>query len=64
MPKAGRHSPGVHIGYLVASDRYVAAVSNRHPAFLSMAMPAIAEIATRWVSNGTATGRGGATCPA
>jgi len=46
--------PGLRIGYLVAPDRYVAAVANRHLVSNWMATPAIAEIATRWVSNGTA----------
>jgi DNA-binding transcriptional MocR family regulator len=46
--------PGLRIGYLVAPDRYVAAVANRHLVSNWMATPAIAEIATRWVSDGTA----------
>ncbi|SOC45914.1 GntR family transcriptional regulator [Rhizobium subbaraonis] len=46
--------PGLRIGYLVAPDRFVAAVANRHLVSNWMATPAIAEIATRWVSNGTA----------
>lgn len=46
--------PGLRIGYLVAPDRYVAAVANRHLVSNWMATPAIAEIATRWVSKGTA----------
>lgn len=46
--------PGLRIGYLVAPDRYVAAVANRHLVLNWMATPAIAEIATRWVSDGTA----------
>ncbi|HEX5935983.1 MAG TPA: PLP-dependent aminotransferase family protein [Pseudorhizobium sp.] len=46
--------PGLRIGYLVAPDRYVAAVANRHLVSSWMATPAIAEIATRWVSDGTA----------
>src|SRR3546814_2702567 len=39
--------PGLRIGYLVAPDRYVAAVANRHLVLNWMATPAIAEIATR-----------------
>ncbi|MGK6315503.1 PLP-dependent aminotransferase family protein [Neorhizobium sp. DT-125] len=46
--------PGLRIGYLVAPDRYVAAVANRHLVSNWMATPAMAEIATRWVSDGTA----------
>ena len=46
--------PGLRIGYLVAPDRYVAAVANRHLVSNWMATPIIAEIATRWVSDGTA----------
>ncbi|ANK95162.1 MULTISPECIES: MocR-like ectoine utilization transcription factor EhuR [Rhizobium] len=46
--------PGLRIGYLAAPDRYVAAVANRHLVSSWMATPAIAEIATRWVSDGTA----------
>ncbi|ACS59441.1 PLP-dependent aminotransferase family protein [Rhizobium leguminosarum] len=46
--------PGLRIGYLTAPDRYVAAVANRHLVSNWMATPAMAEIATRWVSDGTA----------
>ncbi len=46
--------PGLRIGYLAAPDRYVAAVANRHLVSNWMATPSIAEIATRWVSDGTA----------
>jgi DNA-binding transcriptional MocR family regulator len=46
--------PGLRIGYLVAPDRYVAAVANRHLVSNWMATPIMAEIATRWVSDGTA----------
>jgi DNA-binding transcriptional MocR family regulator len=46
--------PGLRIGYLTAPDRYVAAVANRHLVSNWMATPAIAEIATKWVSDGTA----------
>ena len=46
--------PGLRIGYLAAPDRYVAAVANRHLVSNWMATPSIAEIATRWVADGTA----------
>lgn len=46
--------PGLRIGYLAAPDRFVSAVTNRHLVSNWMATPAIAEIATRWVSEGTA----------
>lgn len=46
--------PGLRIGYLVAPDRYVAAVANRHLVSNWMATPIMAEIATRWVTDGTA----------
>ncbi len=46
--------PGLRIGYLVAPDRYVAAVANRHLVSNWMATPMVAEIATKWVEDGTA----------
>ncbi len=46
--------PGLRIGYLVAPDRYVAAVANRHLVSNWMATPMVAELASRWVSDGTA----------
>ena len=46
--------PGLRIGYLVAPDRYVAAVANRHLVSNWMATPLVAEIATKWVQDGTA----------
>lgn len=46
--------PGLRIGYLVAPDRYVASVANRHLVSNWMATPLVAEIATRWVQDGTA----------
>ncbi|MDQ6435175.1 PLP-dependent aminotransferase family protein [Mesorhizobium sp. LHD-90] len=46
--------PGLRIGYLVAPDRYAAAVANRHLVSNWMATPAIAEIASKWVGDGTA----------
>lgn len=46
--------PGLRIGYLAAPDRYVATVANRHLVSNWMATPMVAEIATRWVTDGTA----------
>ncbi len=46
--------PGLRIGYLVVPDRYVAAATNRHLVTNWMATPLVAEIATRWVEDGTA----------
>ncbi|TXR50503.1 PLP-dependent aminotransferase family protein [Phyllobacterium endophyticum] len=46
--------PGLRIGYLAAPDRYVAAVANRLLVLNGTATVAIAEIATRWVRDGTA----------
>ncbi|WP_434725235.1 PLP-dependent aminotransferase family protein [Mesorhizobium sp. RIZ17] len=46
--------PGLRIGYLAVPDRYVAAVANRHLVSNWMATPMVAEIATRWVTDGTA----------
>jgi DNA-binding transcriptional MocR family regulator len=46
--------PGLRIGYLAAPDRYVAAVANRHLVSNWMATPMVAEIATKWVTEGTA----------
>ncbi|HUR44018.1 MAG TPA: PLP-dependent aminotransferase family protein, partial [Aestuariivirga sp.] len=46
--------PGLRIGYLAAPDRYVAAVANRHLVSNWMATPMAAEIASKWVSDGTA----------
>ncbi|MGH7004471.1 MAG: PLP-dependent aminotransferase family protein, partial [Alphaproteobacteria bacterium] len=46
--------PGLRIGYLAAPDRYVAAVANRHLVSNWMATPIVAEIASRWVADGTA----------
>ncbi|TJV20234.1 MAG: aminotransferase class I/II-fold pyridoxal phosphate-dependent enzyme, partial [Mesorhizobium sp.] len=45
---------GLRIGYLAAPDRYVAAVANRHLVSNWMATPMVAEIATKWVTDGTA----------
>lgn len=46
--------PGLRIGYLVAPDRYVAAVANRHLVSNWMATPMVAEVASKWVADGTA----------
>ena len=46
--------PGLRIGYLSAPDRYVAAVANRHLVSNWMATPMVAEIASKWVADGTA----------
>ncbi len=46
--------PGLRIGYLAAPDRYAAAVANRHLVANWMATPLVAEIASKWVSDGTA----------
>jgi len=46
--------PGLRIGYLVAPDRYAAAVANRHLVSNWMATPIVAEIASKWVGDGTA----------
>lgn len=46
--------PGLRIGYLAAPDRYVAAVANRHLVSSWMATPMVAEIASKWVADGTA----------
>lgn len=47
--------PGLRIGYLAAPDRYAAAVANRHLVSNWMATPIVAEIASKWVDDGTAT---------
>ena len=46
--------PGMRIGYIAVPDRFAAAVANRHLVSSWMATPAMAEIATEWVSDGTA----------
>jgi DNA-binding transcriptional MocR family regulator len=46
--------PGLRIGYLVAPDRFAAAVANRHLVSNWMATPMVAEIASKWVTDGTA----------
>lgn len=46
--------PGLRIGYLVVPDRLAPAAANRHLVTNWMATPLIAEIATRWIEDGTA----------
>jgi DNA-binding transcriptional MocR family regulator len=46
--------PGLRIGYLVAPDRFAAAVANRQLVTNWMATPMVAEIASKWVEDGTA----------
>lgn len=45
--------PGLRIGWLVVPDRLVAAARMRHMVTAWMATPLIAEIASRWLSDGT-----------
>ena len=47
--------PGLRVGYVVAPDRFAAAVANRHLVSNWMATPLVAEIASKWVADGTAT---------
>jgi DNA-binding transcriptional MocR family regulator len=46
--------PGLRTGYLVAPERFAAAVANRHLVSNWMATPMVAEIASKWVEDGTA----------
>lgn len=46
--------PGLRAGYLTAPDRLAAAVANRHLVTNWIATPLVAELATRWVEDGTA----------
>jgi len=46
--------PGLRIGYLAAPDRMMPAVTNRHLVTNWVATPFVAEMATRWVVDGTA----------
>lgn len=46
--------PGLRTGYLVVPERFIAAAANRHLVTNWMATPIIAELATRWVEDGTA----------
>lgn len=45
--------PGLRIGWLVVPDRLVATARTRHLVTAWMATPLIAEIATRWIADGT-----------
>ena len=47
--------PGLRTGYLAIPDRLLAAVTNRHLVTSWVATPLIAEIATRWIEDGTTT---------
>lgn len=46
--------PGLRVGYLVVPDRWAAAAANRHLVSMWTATPLMAEIASRWVADGTA----------
>jgi len=46
--------PGLRAGYLVVPEVMIAAVANRHLVTNWIATPLIAEIATRWITDGTA----------
>lgn len=46
--------PGLRTGYMVVPDDLIPSVANRHLVAMWMATPLIAEIAARWVSDGTA----------
>lgn len=46
--------PGLRAGYLIAPPRLIPAITGRVIAFSWMATPLMAELATRWVSDGTA----------
>lgn len=46
--------PGLRFGYLVVPETFVSAALNRHLVTNWMATPMMAEIATRWVEDGTA----------
>ncbi|AJY45788.1 PLP-dependent aminotransferase family protein [Martelella endophytica] len=47
--------PGLRCGFVAAPDRFAAAVSNRYLAANWVATPVMAEIASRWIFDGTAT---------
>lgn len=47
-------APGVRLGYLAVPDRFIPAAGNRHLVTNWMATAILAEIATRWVEDGTA----------
>lgn len=46
--------PGLRVGYLVAPDVMISSVANRHLVANWSATSLVAEIATRWVADGTA----------
>lgn len=46
--------PGLRCGFIAAPDRFAAAVSNRYLAANWIATPVMAEIASRWIVDGTA----------
>lgn len=46
--------PGLRFGCLVVPDTFASAAANRHLVTNWMATPMIAEIATRWIADGTA----------
>lgn len=46
--------PGLRTGYLAVPDRLLPAVTNRHLVTNWIATPLVAELATRWVADGTA----------
>lgn len=46
--------PGLRFGYLVVPERQVPAANNRHLVTNWMATPLLAELATRWIEDGTA----------
>lgn len=46
--------PGLRFGYLVVPERMIPAAGNRHLVTNWMATPLLAELATRWVEDGTA----------
>lgn len=45
--------PGLRFGYLAVPDRFAAAAANRHLAINWIANPTMAEIAARWIGDGT-----------
>lgn len=46
--------PGLRYGFLVAPERLIPAAGNRHLVTNWMATPLVAELATRWIEDGTA----------
>jgi DNA-binding transcriptional MocR family regulator len=46
--------PGLRVGYLVTPETFEAAAANRHLVTCWMATALLAEIATRWINDGTA----------